>query len=145
MSFDMNPADEDTHGECRHEIERLRREFDRLAAAVDYDIHARLMNPRSRIADARLAAGDPFPAEKCMEILGVMDHPGDLAKSLSDSWKDVEIERLQHIVAALDKLFVKADVHLGEMNGFYYLAHRGNKYRGKSVSEVLLAAVDKMT
>lgn len=24
MSFDMNPADEDEHGECRHEIERLR-------------------------------------------------------------------------------------------------------------------------
>ena len=24
MSFDMNQADEDPHGECRHEIERLR-------------------------------------------------------------------------------------------------------------------------
>lgn len=23
MSFDMNPADEDPHGECRHEIKRL--------------------------------------------------------------------------------------------------------------------------
>ncbi len=26
MSFDMNPADEDPHGECRHEIETLRTE-----------------------------------------------------------------------------------------------------------------------
>ena len=36
--------------------------FQRLAAAVDYDIHARLMSPRSRIADARLQCGDPMSA-----------------------------------------------------------------------------------
>lgn len=27
MSFDMNPADEDPHGECRHEIQRLETEL----------------------------------------------------------------------------------------------------------------------
>ena len=30
MSFDMNPADEDPHGECRHEIESLIGEIDQL-------------------------------------------------------------------------------------------------------------------
>lgn len=30
MSFDMNPADEDEHGECRHEIQRLKDENSRL-------------------------------------------------------------------------------------------------------------------
>lgn len=30
MSFDMNPADEDPHGECRHEIHALKAEVERL-------------------------------------------------------------------------------------------------------------------
>lgn len=32
MSFDMNPADEDPHGECRHEIERLNKQVQELTA-----------------------------------------------------------------------------------------------------------------
>jgi len=73
---------------------------DRLAAAVDYDIHARLMNSRSRIADARLNySNECFSAEECMKLLGVKDHPSELADSLTDHWKDVEIAELRQMIA----------------------------------------------
>lgn len=35
MTFDMNPADEDPHGECRHEIERLTGTNKTLLAACE--------------------------------------------------------------------------------------------------------------
>lgn len=38
MSFDMNPADEDEHGECRHEIEHLRKVVAAFRAQVRFPI-----------------------------------------------------------------------------------------------------------
>lgn len=35
MTFDMNPAEDDPHGECRHEIDRLQAENQRLREAMD--------------------------------------------------------------------------------------------------------------
>lgn len=35
MNFDMNPADEDPHGECRHEIHRLQEINKELLAACE--------------------------------------------------------------------------------------------------------------
>lgn len=72
----------------RDELQLRLRAADYVAAAVDFDIHARLMNPRSRIADARLQYGEIFSPEECMKLLRIPEHPATLAASLVDSWKD---------------------------------------------------------
>lgn len=49
MSFDMNPADEDEHGECRHEIERLNaelREARRLLGRFDESVATEMTGKR---------------------------------------------------------------------------------------------------
>lgn len=48
MSFDMNPADEDEHGECHHEISELRKENAGLRGEVA-DANLKLMRLREAL------------------------------------------------------------------------------------------------
>ena len=61
MSFEFNPADEDPHGECRHEIHRLQ--------AVNADLLEACKDARDTLAVAIRAGLDGFADFEEAEIV----------------------------------------------------------------------------